>query len=296
MAVVMKEKVKPLQELSFTHILMTLEEYAIDDLALLPKSIRNQMLHNLPIVDVCQLEGTRFMAGISEDSMWEKLYKDLIEPHRRPRSNKSWKEHFLGKISDTLIKDNRPYGYSQVMTRTDKSQPWVGSTMTDDGPAHKHPMDIVNYLVATKGGEVLTIADEKLNDSESYLRRKYGPANVVMRRHKVTLVKGIVPPGVLYNKGQSNQLIPPRYKKFFNKGSCFLPDATAIELLCSKCQFRPKEVFIHVAEFGTFLENADHEKGNLSYLAEFFKDVESLNISEVEKSYGRKSRVHKFWE
>ena len=103
MAVVMKEKVKPLQYLSFTHILMTLEEYAVDDLALFPKSIRNQMLHNLPIVDVCQLEGTRFMAGISEDSKWEKLYKDLIGPHRRPRSNKSWKEHFLGKISLSRI-------------------------------------------------------------------------------------------------------------------------------------------------------------------------------------------------
>ena len=288
MAVVMNEKVKPLQELSFTHILMTLEEYAVDDLALFPKSIRNQMLHNLPIVDVCQLEGTRFMAGISEDSMWEKLYKDLIDPHWY--SNKRWKEHFLGKIYDTLIKDNRPYGYSRV-TRTDK--------MTDDGPAHKHPMDIVNYLVATKYEEELTKSAEKLNDSESYLRRKYSPANVVMRRHEVTLVKGIVPPGALYNKAQSNQLIPPRYKKFFNEGSCFLPDSAAIELLCSKCQFRPKEVFIHVAEFGTFLENAEHEKGNLSYLAEFFKDVESLNINgEVEKMVvrGAKSRMSRMVE
>ena len=290
MAVVMNEKVKPLQDLSFTHILMTLEEYAVDDLALFPKSIRNQMLHNLPIVDVCQLEGTRFMAGISEDSMWEKLYKDLIEPHRSPRSNESWKEHFLGTIYDTLIKDSRPYGYSQVMTRTDKSQPWVGSNMTDDGPAHQHPMDIVNYLVATKCEEELTRGAEKLNDSESYLRCKYGPSNVVMRRHEVTLVKGIVPPGALYNKAQFNQLIPPRYKKFFNEGSCFLPDATAIELLSNKCQFRPKEVSILVPEFGTFLENAEHEKGDLGYLAEFLKDVESLNIiGEVEKN--RKSRV-----
>ena len=161
--------------------------------------------------------------------------------------------------------------------------------MTDDGPAHKHPMDMVNYLIATKCEEELTKGAEKLNNSESYIRRKYGPANVV-RRHEVTLVKGIVPPGALYNKAQSNQLIPPRYKKFLNEGSCFLPDTTAIELLSNKCQFRPKEVSILVPQFGTFLENAEHEKGDLGYLADFLNDVESLIIiDEVEKN--RKSRV-----
>ena len=262
-----------------SHILMTLEEYAVDDLALFPKSIHNQMLHNLPIVDVCQLEGTRFMAGISEDSMWKKLYKDLIGPQRSRRSNKSWKEHFLGKIYDTLITDNRPYGYSQVMTRTDRSQPWVRSNnVTDDGPAHNHPTDVVNYLVATKCEEELTKADEKLESKFTCRARRYGPLYAVITRHEVTLVKGIVPPGALYNKAQSNQLIPPRYKKLFNEGSCFLPDATAIELLINKCQFRPKEVFIRVPQFGTFLENAEHEKGDLGYLADFLKDVESLSI------------------
>ena len=43
-------------------------------------------------------------------------------------------------------------------------------------------------------------------------------------------------------------------------------------------------------EFGTFLENAEHEKGNLGYLTNFLKDVESLNIiGEVENNL--KSRV-----
>ncbi len=222
--------------------------------------------------------------------------KDLIEP--RPyssQSQESWKERFLGKILLTLIKDDRPYGYSQVMTRSDKSQPWVGNNMTDDGPTHEHPMDIVNYLVATKCEEDLVKSDETPTDSEdsndAYFRRKYGPANVIMKRHEVTLVKGIVPPGALYNKAiRSKQLIPPRYQKFFNESSCFLPDSVAIELLNNQCQFCPKEVIIRVPEFGTFLENAEHERADLSYLADFLKDVESLSIvGEVEKN--RKSRV-----
>ena len=69
---------KSLLEICLTHIQWTLEEYPVDVLALLPKAIREKMLHNLPIVDICRLEDTHFTSGIDMDSIWKELYERHI--------------------------------------------------------------------------------------------------------------------------------------------------------------------------------------------------------------------------
>ena len=112
-------------------------------------------------------------------------------------------------------------------------------------------VDEVNYLVALKHND-----EQK---SISVLQRELGDHNIFahcLSRFAIkTRNKCIVPmPGQAYHEAcQHSQLIPPRYKKFFSEGSCFLPDSTALELIHNRCHYRPKEINIGILLFSSFL-------------------------------------------
>ena len=104
-------------------------------------------------------------------------------------------------------------------------------------------------------------------------------------RHEAILENGLVPPGVPYCTAcQSKQLVPPRYKKLFSEGSCYLPDRTALELLGKQCHFHPSAVCISTNIFGTFYESVSQTTLDLSFLTDFIKDLESLTIGEANNS------------
>ena len=248
--------VRSLDELFFAHIVMTLEEYTDEELALLPKRFREQLLYSIPVVDVCRLEGTQFTSGIEMGSMWEHLYKDRID--RNFTATTSWREQFFTKISSTILGDNHPYDFKlEKMGRT-----------VFIGPAYLE--DFVNYLVAIKC-DYGQLGSLWKNGKRRFV---HGAKN----RHQVTQVRGIVPPGKEYQVCQRGQLVPPRYKKFFSKGSCFLPDSAALELMRDKCHYYPKEVTLSIDTFSTFLFTAEHEKSSLNFLVHFFSKVLSLTI------------------
>ena len=92
------DPVESLQEICLTHILWTLKEYPVDVLALLPKAIREEILYNLPIVDICRLEDTQFTSGIDMDSIWKELYKRHIDAEAT-KSEGSWRQCYLHKLS-----------------------------------------------------------------------------------------------------------------------------------------------------------------------------------------------------
>ena len=54
------------------------EGIPISLLALLPLSIRRQLLLLLPVIDVCRLENTPFTHGIAMDAIWETLYNKRL--------------------------------------------------------------------------------------------------------------------------------------------------------------------------------------------------------------------------
>ena len=57
-----------------------------------------------------------------------------------------WLEGVLAFKSLRYHQDGRPYGYFQLKIHVDKSTPFV-IIVTDDCPVHKHPGDLVSYLV-----------------------------------------------------------------------------------------------------------------------------------------------------
>ena len=49
---------------------MHLEQFPVDFLALLARRMREQLLWNLPVADVCLLEVTQFTNGMNMDDYW----------------------------------------------------------------------------------------------------------------------------------------------------------------------------------------------------------------------------------
>ena len=304
---------KSLEELCFTHVVMTLEQYSTDSLSLLPKGFRLQLLHMIPIIDVCRLEDTACTSGIDIKSVWTALDNEYIDKYCYG-SCLDRRESILMRLSVAIIKGERPYGYYQVLSREDRRTPWIGSKMNENRPVNEHKIDFVNFLVAAKHeipAEIQwnpsitdTFGEERfghyidmkccvhpplLSLNDFYLwradeeaerhRSLYGPVDSTMTRHEVTLVKGPVPPGKAYHEAcRAKQLVPPRYTKFFSEGSSYLPDSTALKLIAEKCHFQPKDVIVHVPTFSTFVLNMEQELGSVDCLGDCFKGVESLTI------------------
>ena len=133
------QNMKSLQEICLSHIQWTLEEYPVDVLALLPKAFREEMLHNLPIVDICRLEDTQFTSGMNMDStVWKKLYKSHIitMPLPPPSYRNSWKQRYFWRVSTLIL--NGPYGKSKKYH------------VNSHHCAENAVADIVHYLVAVK--------------------------------------------------------------------------------------------------------------------------------------------------
>ena len=62
-----------LQNLCLIYIIRFLEVFPVDYLALLPVTVRQRLLENLPPVDVCRLEQSKFSEGLDIDGVWKKL-------------------------------------------------------------------------------------------------------------------------------------------------------------------------------------------------------------------------------
>ena len=285
-----------LEETCFMYVLKTLEEFDVNGrLSLLPAKIRSRMLAKMPLVDICRLEKTDFVSGLDMTLIWKQIYEERNTSsssfHNRASQN-NWKRSLLTRISNTLLGDERPYGYFQLMTRADKGCPWVGRDITDQQPVNKHPVDLVNYLVTIFHEKPLSLDKEKENSSDEddddwkrWQRRKYGPSYVIMVRHDVILHKGIVPPADLYHRAcQTKQLVPRRFAHYFSEGSSFLPDNIAITLLSRECGFFPESIVVSNPKFSTFLYNAEHETSDLGFLKDYFKLAVSVTIrGDVEK-------------
>ena len=62
-----------LQQQCLLHILMHLEQFPASSRALLPLSLRQELLINLPIADVCMLEESPFVHGMDMEDFWKGL-------------------------------------------------------------------------------------------------------------------------------------------------------------------------------------------------------------------------------
>ena len=64
----------PLRLQSLLFIIGHLDQYRNETLALLPPRTWRELLLNLPVIDVCWLEGSGVIEGIDMEEVWKTLY------------------------------------------------------------------------------------------------------------------------------------------------------------------------------------------------------------------------------
>ncbi len=205
-------KVTPLENLCFDCIIQKLEQYKTEDLSLLPKKYRVEALLQLPIVDVCRLEDTRFTADIVMDTIWEQLYEKYIGSTSDIEPEENWKHSLLSKLTTIILKCERLYGY---FLRKPKFDRYRLSTVCSVSPTY-HPADIVNYLIAiqrdtlqTKKQHPQTIDNDQFSDYQIEQQLSTFFSHEVMTCFQVTVTEGVVSQGKAYQEGlKANQIIP----------------------------------------------------------------------------------------
>ena len=231
-----------LQELCFTHIVVTLEEYTNEKLALLPKRFREQLLHSVSMVDVCRLEATQFISGIDTSSLWEQVYREYIGTNRKVTGD--WKINLFMALAHSILGDEYSLRHSHIVFYKD----WK---------------NYVARLLALK-------CDVVNNDKVKTVMNPHPPSFKGISRGRRCLGSHMPLP----KPAQTKLLIPARHEKYFLENDQ-TPNLTALEIIGSKCLFHPKEISISVNTFSRFLES---QKYSVDVLATLFQEIETLTI------------------
>ena len=109
----------PLRLQSLLFIIGHLDQYRNETLALLPPRTRRELLLNLPVIDVCRLEGSRATEDIDMEEVWKTLYYNRLPTHQktfeeflttvddREEMDSSWKDCYFSSVFD--IRMHQPY-------------------------------------------------------------------------------------------------------------------------------------------------------------------------------------------
>ena len=66
-----------LQDLCLLCVINSVDSYPVELLATLPRWLRNQLLHSLPVLDLCHLDCTPVARGVDTNTIWTaKLKRD----------------------------------------------------------------------------------------------------------------------------------------------------------------------------------------------------------------------------
>ena len=95
-----------LQNLCLIYIIRFLELFPVDYLALLPVTVRQRLLENLPPADVCRLEQSKFSEDLDINGVWKKLsdVSRILESSYHLHKHCTYKESFFNCIYSFLAK------------------------------------------------------------------------------------------------------------------------------------------------------------------------------------------------
>ena len=111
----------PLRLQSLLFVIGHLDQYRNETLALLPPRTRRELLLNLPVIDVCRLEGSGVTEDIDMEEVWKTLYYNRLPTHQEEfedylatideieetGANPSWKDCYFSTVFHTRM--GRPY-------------------------------------------------------------------------------------------------------------------------------------------------------------------------------------------
>ena len=202
--------VPKLQTQIFLNLIAKLEDYSANYLWLLPLRLREELLLNLPIADVCNLEQTRFVDGLDMDRVWvtltqERIPRKLLQLQVSPVSRRvaSYKEFYMEVLSLVIL--NR--------------------TMASSLGHHSHYHLALDLMFSVRGCLGIKHWSKFLRD------------NTIWARY--------FRPGFQVDRDDS--VIPKnRYLFYYSRG---ISDTDLVHLLVNKCHYYPAQVNILTTDF-----------------------------------------------
>lgn len=122
-----------LQKQCMVYVACHLEYFSPDTLTLLPTTVQTQLVHSLPVADVCALEGTALAQNIDFDSIWKKICMHHPMPPTFPDmhfkevySYESMKDYFFTLIWHLALSEQAPVIH-RIRTRTHLIMNWTSA-------------------------------------------------------------------------------------------------------------------------------------------------------------------------
>ena len=102
-----------LEDQCYLYLILHLEKFLPEEISLLPLRERQRLLVNLPAADVCQLEETLVVEGVSMNEVWKEIGQRQIKHYHdkyvcestleKLQRGEGYRDHFHEVVSHTII-------------------------------------------------------------------------------------------------------------------------------------------------------------------------------------------------
>ena len=217
-----------LEDSCLARLVIDLQHYKPELLALLPLILRYRLLANLPVLDLCQLERTSVAVGVDLESIWRlrcssyrgnqrggrKIHQSWPWDHIDP-SSWSWREWYLHAVAETVL-SNRP-DYAHVIAGLRQASEY--NTKYDEHREHIQYYNLaIDWLISLESYQFLNESGDR---ETSYNWKK------------------LASPFVIHIFKRCHRLTPPRYAHY-KSAIMRLSDEELLTLLVRSCHFKPK--------------------------------------------------------
>lgn len=199
-----------LQTQLLLYLMAHLEDYPASYLRLLPTRLRQTLLLNLPVADICQLERTKFVKGIDMESLWS-----TITEQRLPKELKTLKLSPLAKLAHSTKQF-----YMEVLALV------ILNSIVVSSEGHRSHYHLALDLMFSVKGCL------RINHWRKFLRDN--PHWALHFR-----------PG-LHITADDTILPSQRYITYYSRG---VSDADLIYLLINRCDYYPSQVNVFSGQF-----------------------------------------------
>ena len=213
-----------LQDLCMIEIINDLDCYAPELLARLPTRFRRQLLHNLPALDLCQLEHSPVAHGVDLNSVWKDKYPpwnnlggtvrvrnvSYFTVRSKEDSDVDWKQEYMSILCHSVLETQAAIVYTNM-------------SVYQYTEHYQRP--VVDWLVTIKAASFLK------PDADAYVER-------LERLTQLFFVEA-------ENGKRLDRIVPARYVKMRISASSTTQEKL-LDLIVNRCHFRPQFLSVEI--------------------------------------------------
>ena len=179
----------PLQDLCLLEVINDVDSYPVELLSSLPHWLRYRLLNNLPVLDLCRLEGSSIARGIDKNELWNSRWERPRIPHPlyQPPISNGIRSDLHYRIKDAgLLQDLDPrlvaaFQHLSNKDKIDAKQKYLLQVASDVLDSTEFETDVqaltivpADWLISMKGDRLLQdLTEAKHNPHQARSRIAY---------------------------------------------------------------------------------------------------------------------------